>query len=268
MNHDPKELFASTAAFYARYRGGYPAALFEHLAERLGLDGTQTALDLGCGTGELARPLAPLVGATIAVDPQPEMLAWGRLRAAEEGRDGIAWRVGDSTSLGSLGLPELDLVTMGASFHWMDRDAVLGLLDGLVAPGGAVVVVGGGNPSEAAPAPPWAAAVAEVRERFLGPERRAGGGTYEHPADDHATVLARSPFSVLESATWTRTVERDVASAIGLQLSYSFSAPALLGDRLVAFVDELATALLDLDPGGRFEEQQTTEAILARRPVA
>lgn len=49
-------------------------------------------LDVGCGTGALARPAARRVGPegrVVAVDVQPEMLEQARRLAAEEGVDGI-----------------------------------------------------------------------------------------------------------------------------------------------------------------------------------
>jgi SAM-dependent methyltransferase len=99
--HDPEELFRSTAPYYARYRPGYPSELFSCLAEIQQLDGTQEALDLGCGTGQIAIPLAASVNEVAAVDPQPDMLEWRQHRAAEEGVDNDA-----GTHEGPLGAAE------------------------------------------------------------------------------------------------------------------------------------------------------------------
>ncbi|MFE5302268.1 hypothetical protein [Streptomyces sp. NPDC056632] len=65
----PTALFASAAEHYARFRPGYPDEFFALLAERFGLDGTQTAMDLGCGPGMSALPLAPHVDRLYAIDP-------------------------------------------------------------------------------------------------------------------------------------------------------------------------------------------------------
>lgn len=263
--HDPEELFRSTAPYYARHRPGYPPALFRRLADLQGLDGTQHALDLGCGTGQIAIPLAGLVAQVVAVDPQPDMLEWGRRQAAVAKADNIAWTLGDSTTLGALGLPTLDLVTMGASFHWMDRDAVLRDLDRMVVPGGAVVVASGGAPVDDEPAT-WSEAIRAIRERYLGPQRRAGSGTFEHPADRHEVVLARSPFSEVQRELWEWDLARSVDDVVGLQLSYSYSAPALLGDRTDAFVAEVRDVIAAMYPGGEILERVRTEALIARRP--
>ena len=69
------DLFASTVPYYAAYRSGYPGEDIAALAAHLGLDGTQDAADIGCGTGQLAIPLARYVRHLSAIDPLEAMLA-------------------------------------------------------------------------------------------------------------------------------------------------------------------------------------------------
>ncbi|MCP8706758.1 class I SAM-dependent methyltransferase [Streptomyces sp. AC04842] len=265
MRFEPTELFASTAPYYAKYRAGYSPELFTHLATRLGLDGTQTALDLGTGTGAIAIPLTDHVSKVIAVDPDPGMLDEGRKLAVERDITNIDWRLGDSHHLDDLNLGPLQLVTLAQAFHWTERDNLLSALDQLVTPGGAVVVIGGPAPGAIEP-PAWLDVVTEVRTRYLGPERRAGSGTYTHPKEGHQEVLARSPFSHIEVARWDRTITRDLDSVIGLQFSYSYSSPAQLGGHKDAFERDLRQALTDFNPAGTFDERVRTEAIIATRP--
>ena len=267
MPRKPDELFRSTAAYYARYRAGYPPPLFEHLAARFALDHTQTVLDLGCGTGQLAIPLSRHVARVLAVDPEPAMLDEGAHLAAERGAANIAWIRGDSYHLDELGLPALDLVTMGAAFHWMDREATLDRLDQLVVPGGAVVIASGGAPATKTPAP-WEHTITTVRTKYLGTARRAGSGTYTHPTEGHTEILRRSPFSHIETREWTWTLQRDLDSIIRLQFSYSYSAPAQFSDehQRQAFENELREALSDQFPGDTVTEQIRTEALIATRP--
>ncbi len=263
--HDPTELFVSTAPYYARYRAGYPEALFTDLAERFGLDGSKRVLDLGCGTGQIAIPLAPHVRQVIAVDPQPTMLHEGQVLAAERGITNIDWRQGDSTGLAAMGLDDLTLALMGASFHWMDRPAVLKVFDRIVRPDGAVIVVSGGS-AYRADKPAWDDVVTAVRTRWLGPQRRAGSGTYSHPEQRHEEVLAASAFSRVEVVEFTSTLTRDLDSVVGLQFSYSYSAPAQLGDDAAAFEADLRRELLAANPSGIWTEDIRTEAIIAVRP--
>jgi ubiquinone/menaquinone biosynthesis C-methylase UbiE len=263
--HDPASLFRSTAPYYARYRPGYPAEMFAHFVRRFALDGTHRILDLGCGTGQIAIPIARHAGEVIAVDPEPGMLAEGRRRAGELHAANIDWRRGDSWQLAELGVADLHLVTMGASFHWMDRPDVLRALDRLVLPGGAVVVAASGPPPADEP-PAWTQVISEVRARWLGPRRRAGSGTYEHPREGHEEVLRASPFSRTEVLHWTREVRRDLEGVVLAQFSFSYSAPALLGEDADAFQDDLRQALARANPSGVYVERLRTEVIIGSRP--
>lgn len=258
------DVFTSTAPFYARYRAGYPAELYSHLTERFGLDGTQRVLDLGTGTGTLALELAGRVREVVAVDPEPGMLDEARRLARQRGITNVDWQRGDSGRLRAMHLGDLHLAVMGQSFHWTDRDQLLGVLNDLLLPGGAVVIVGGPPPGVASP-PPWAEVVDRVRHRYLGHERRAGSGTYSHPAQTHQEVLARSPFPLLEIVQWERSVTRTYDDVVGLQLSYSYSSPAQLGDSRAAFERDIRSALDRLEPSGTFVERVLTEAIIATR---
>ena len=267
VRYDPQELFASTAPYYARYRCGYPPAFFDHLVDRFSLDGTQTVLDLGCGTGQVAIPLAPRVARVLAVDPEPTMLAEGRRLADERGVTNIDWRQGDSDHLHELDLPALDLVTMGASFHWTDRGALLAELDKLVAPTGAVVVAAGSALGEHT-SPAWNDTIASLRTRYLGAARRAGSGIYTHPKGRNADLLRRSPFSHVDTVDWTWPFPRDLDSIVGVQFSYSYCTPAQFGDEdtRARFEHDLREALTAEFPTGDYTETIRTEALIATRP--
>ncbi|MFD8912766.1 class I SAM-dependent methyltransferase [Streptomyces sp. NPDC059575] len=263
--YTPEELFASTAPYYARYRPGYAPEFYELLTERFHLDGTQRALDLGSGPGILALQLAPLLGQVIAVDPEKGMLEEGRRLAAERGITNIDWREGDSTTLPTMSIGPVLLTVMGAAYHWTDREQVPRDLDHIIEPGGAIVLASGGAPGDLSPAP-WREVVDRVRTRYLGPERRAGKGTYSHPKERHQDVLARSPFSQIETDRWDYTLTRTVDEVIGWVFSLSYSSPAQLGNKKAAFEEELRKALLGFAPSGRFDETIRTEAVIATRP--
>ena len=113
--------FTGKAGYYARYRRGYPAEVFDTIISRFALTPSSEILDLGCGTGNVAIPLAERGFHVHAIDPEPEMLREGRKRESAAHSCGISWQLGSDTSLGELVLPPFRLCTMGLSFHWMDR---------------------------------------------------------------------------------------------------------------------------------------------------
>src|SRR5688572_9125965 len=67
--------FGKTAEDYARYRVGFPDALFDRLADRgVGTKG-QRVLDLGTGTGTLARAFARRGCDAVGLDTSEEIIA-------------------------------------------------------------------------------------------------------------------------------------------------------------------------------------------------
>ena len=119
------ELFEGTAWYYARYRPAYPREAIDILTARFNLNQATAVLDLGCGTGQIAIPLAARGIPVYAVDPDVEMLAEGLRAEQRAGIYGITWLGGDDDCLNRLPLAPLTLCTMGESYHWMNRDEVL-----------------------------------------------------------------------------------------------------------------------------------------------
>lgn len=254
--------FRSTVPYYTRYRLGYPSRLLNRVAALAGLKPGERVLDLGCGPGLLALGFARLGAAVVAVDPEPEMLAAGRVAAKEAGLR-IDFREGSSFALPA-DLGTVKLVTMGRSFHWMDRAATLGALDGIVVPDGAIVLFGENHPSTAENR--WRETVRDVGKRYDADEasyralwRGADGLTHE-------SYLFNSSFGDLEGAS---VFVRNALSAdgiVGRVLSLSLSSPEKLGDRRAAFEADLRAALLAFAPDGKFTEIAEIQATIARRP--
>ncbi|MCI0440082.1 MAG: class I SAM-dependent methyltransferase [Chloroflexi bacterium] len=269
MTEARKGVFEATAWYYARYRPPYPDELLEAIASRFRLDGTGRMLDIGCGTGQLAVPLAPRFEEVVALDPEPEMLAEGKRQAEEKGIGNVRWIQGGSSDLPRFN-PELGafrLVTMGNSFHWMDRDATLAALAEMVVPEGGIAVIGGspgGGVWEAEFG--WKKVARNVIQQWVGQQRRAGtSATYSDPVERHEAVMARSAFGRVEMYEIVSEFTMAVEDVVGLLYSTSYASRAVLGDKKEGFEADLRAALLDLNPNGEFVERLPYEIILGWR---
>ena len=143
MTRRPSHLTPTNAATWQHpdavaayvHRAPYPGALFERLA--LEADGG-AVLDLGCGTGALTRPLAPLVGRVDAIDISSVMLAEGQ-RLPGGDHPAIRWVEGAAE------VAPLDgtyrLVVAGAALHWMDWGIVLPRLAEALVEGARLAIV-------------------------------------------------------------------------------------------------------------------------------
>jgi 2-polyprenyl-6-hydroxyphenyl methylase/3-demethylubiquinone-9 3-methyltransferase len=96
----------------------------------------RSALDVGCGAGLLAEPLARLGATVSAIDASPELIAVARAHAAATGLE-IDYRVGDVQQLEG----QFDLITcMEVIEHVADPAAFVNALAKRLAPGGLLII--------------------------------------------------------------------------------------------------------------------------------
>lgn len=158
---------SNPAEAYERYLGPSIAdpwthVLIDHAAPRQG----EKVLDLACGTGSVARHVAPLVGAkgkVMAVDVSPAMLAVARALPAPADAT-IEWREGDACRLD---LPDeafdLVLCQQGLQF-FSDRAAAAAEMRRVLTGGGRAVI----SVWQALQRHPVFAAMFEATARHLG----------------------------------------------------------------------------------------------------
>lgn len=258
---DPGEIFTGTASFYSA-RPGYPDELLDRIARLAGGPGARV-LDLGTGTGVVARALAARGLDVLAVDPCREMLEEARRLAAASGHDSIEWREGTAEELPS-SLGPVALAVIGDAFHWMDRDRVLRVLLQLITPDGCIALLSHRWPGY--PKPSWTPLLEQVRSRHLGPNRHAGPtGEFTRPQADHERVFRDSAFGHLTRITTDYTIDVDLDRLITWQVSQAHSSLPLLGEGLAAYEADLRTLLRAWQPTGRFREVSQAHLLIARR---
>lgn len=107
----------------------------KRLVERLGLEQGARVLDVGCGTGRLARWIAERVGPTgsvAGIDPLAERIDIARSRGGA-GR----FEVGQAEDLGAFEEASFDAVCMSAVLHWVsDKAKALAEVRRVLRPGG------------------------------------------------------------------------------------------------------------------------------------
>ena len=113
--------WGKTSQDYATYRAGYPEAFYEVLAALgIGQPG-QRILDLGTGTGVLARAFAKRGAVVTGVDIAANQIAAASALAAQEGLD-IAFHV---CAAESMDFPEGSFEVIAAGQSWLYLDAAV-----------------------------------------------------------------------------------------------------------------------------------------------
>ncbi|MDT7786704.1 MAG: hypothetical protein QOF58_5123 [Pseudonocardiales bacterium] len=122
-------VFGSVAKEYTRHRPGYPP---EAVSWAAGLDRAGRVLDLGAGTGKLTATVVAAGHDTIAVEPDPAMLA--ELSTVVRAATALAGSAED------IPLPDedVDAVLAGQVLHWVDPDLAYPEIARVLRPGGAV----------------------------------------------------------------------------------------------------------------------------------
>ncbi len=246
--------FRTAAAHYMAGRVPYSPRLIARVAMLSGLGADDRVLDLGCGPGPLARAFAPLAAEVVAVDPEPAMLAL----AAEEAPPNLRLVAGSSYDLG----PEFGrfrLVTMGRSFHWMDRVDTLRRLDAMVEPDGVITLFADTHPD--VPENAWRRELRALTARFVPEaERWRGTGWVRHEA-----VLLDSAFAEIEQIAVIERRRFPAERLVDRVFSMSTTSRARLGDRADGLAAEVATLASAAAVDGMLTETVSTVAMLARR---
>jgi trans-aconitate methyltransferase len=138
------------------YRPPYPDDVLATLIELVVPPGS--VLDVGTGTGEIARGLAGRVARVDALDPAAGMIAAGRLLPGGD-HPALTWLLGRAEEVPLR--PPYGLITAAASLHWMEWEVVLPRFREALAPGAVLAIIG-----QTTSPNPWDAPLQAVIDRY------------------------------------------------------------------------------------------------------
>ncbi len=170
--HDAARGFETSADAYERGRPEYPAASIDVLVRELRLAPGARALDVGAGTGKLARALAARGVRVAALDPSGAMLR----RLAGAPGVAVARAVAEELPI----RPGAFMAATAASaFHWFDGPRALRELHRALAPGGRLALVWNRRDERV----PWVAALTGIVDRREGGAPRYRSGAWRRAFD-------------------------------------------------------------------------------------
>lgn len=124
-----------------QFRPPYPDGAFDILAN-LAIDTPKHVLDIGCGTGFVARELVDRVTHVDAIDISRAMIEQGK-RLPRGDSPSLTWIIGavETSPLN----PRYSLITSGDSLHWMDWATMMPRLATMLTPRGSLAILGVGQ---------------------------------------------------------------------------------------------------------------------------
>lgn len=254
MNPD----FGATSADYARHRAGFPDSLFERLAAYGIGRHSQSIVDLGTGTGSLARGFARRGCHVIGIDPAEAMLQAARELDAGAGVM-VEYRVARAEDTG---LPDaaFDVVAAGQCWHWFDRPRAANEAARLLRPDGMLVIAHfdwiplAGN---------MVRATEELIEHH-NPDWKMGGGLGLHPL--WLRDLGEAGYRDLETFSYDVDVPYTPEAWRGRIRASAGVGGSMSAERVEEFDEELAGLLASRFPGALLRVPHRVFAVLARSP--
>jgi len=130
--------FGLTADDYAKHRAGFPDDFFDRVYADGFVKAGASLLDLGTGTGTLARGFALRGCRVTGIDPSAQMLEQAKDLDKQVGVE-VEYRVAKAEATR---LPDasFDIVTAGQCWHWFDRPTAAQEVKRILKPGGTIII--------------------------------------------------------------------------------------------------------------------------------
>jgi SAM-dependent methyltransferase len=250
--------FGRTAEDYGCHRAGFPDALFDRLGA-FGLNGPGLrVVDLGTGTGSLARGFARRGAEVVGLDPSRHLMAEARRLDGEAGVR-IAYVVGRAERTGLAG-GAFDLVAAGQCWHWFDRPVAAEEARGLLKPGGHLLICH----FDWVPLPGNVVQATESLILEHNPGWASGGMTGIHAA--WLADAAVAGFRDLETFSFDQAVRYSHEAWRGRVRASAGVGASLPADAVARFDRSLASVLAERFPTDPLEILHRVFALVARAP--
>jgi len=254
--------FGLAADDYARHRADFPAEGLDRMAVLgVGIDG-QSLVDLGCGTGTVARQLAARGCRVTGLDVDRRMLDAARSLADGEPEPphALSWIEAPAEDTG-LADSSFEVATAAQCWHWLDGRAAATEARRILVPGGRICVCG----FDWLPLPGSVPGVTEALIEAYNPAWDLGG--IRDPGHEAHSDLASTGF--VDEGAFTFDLEvpypRD---SWRLRIGASAGIVNLDGDARVAFDTELATLLDEQFPGDNLFAPHRVWGLVAAAPTS
>lgn len=250
--------FGRAAGEYRTHRAGFPDRFFRALSDRNWAAPGARALDLGTGTGTVARGLA-LLGLTVeGLDLSEALMSEARALDAEAGV-AVTYRTGTAEAPGGAE-GTLDLITAGQCWHWFERPRAAAEAFRLLKPGGRIVIAH----FDWLPVPGKVVAATEELILRYNPTWTMAGGTGLYP--DWFADLAGAGFTALESFSFDHDQPYSHDAWRGRTRASAGVKASLSAEEVLRLDAELATLLREQFPDEPMDVPHRVWAVSGVRP--
>jgi len=250
--------FGKTAQDYSRHRAGFPDPFFERLSTYgIGRSG-QRILDLGTGTGTLARGLARRGSRVSGLDPAGALLM--QARQLDEQAGVVVDHLIARAERTGLAANSFDVVTAGQCWHWFDRPRAAREVLRLLGSGGRLVIAH----FDWIPLPGNMVEATEQLIRRYNPAWSMDGGTGLYPA--WLADVGMAGFQSIETFSFDIPTPYTHAAWRGRIRASAGVAASLPPGEVVRFDEELARLLAERFPEDPLTVPHRVFAIICEAP--
>lgn len=252
--------FGKTADDYGRHRAGFPDAFFDRLFAIGAVHREDRVLDLGTGTGTLARGFALRGCEAVGLDRSAALLEKAREIDARAGAD-VGYQEGLAEEI-PFADASFDVVCAGHCWHWFDRARAATQAHRVLVPGGRLILAH-------LDWIPQRGNVVEATECLIerhNPEWKMGGGNGIHAYE--LADAAAAGFVDIETFSFDLAVEYTHEAWRGRIRASAGVAASLPAPAISRFDDELAELLARDFPDVVLAVPHRVWAVIAAAPGA